>query len=98
MGISQPRGLLIQENRLPTAFQTLNWIQAPEVIASSGKYSQRCSPAGGQAEQGPVGRVSSPLNTAQTSEKEPQPTCGQEDSSPIEAVCSVPTETGNVKH
>ena len=38
--------------------------------ASSSKHSQRCSPVGGQAEQGPVGRVSSSLNTAQTSERE----------------------------
>ena len=39
--------------------------------ASLGKCSQRCSPVGGQAEQGPVGRVSSSLNTAQMLEKEP---------------------------
>ena len=32
MGISPLRGLLIPENHLPMAFQTLNWIQAPEVI------------------------------------------------------------------
>ena len=39
--------------------------------APSDKCSERCSPVGGQAEQGPVGRVTSSLNTAQTLEKGP---------------------------
>ena len=45
--------------------------------ASSSKGSGRGWPAGGQAEQGPVGRVSSSLNTAQTSEKETLPLVGR---------------------
>ena len=39
--------------------------------------SQRCSPVGGQAEQGPVGRVSSSLDTAQISERETLPDVGE---------------------
>ena len=44
--------------------------------ASSGKCSERCSPVGGQAEQGPVGRVSSSLDTAQMPERETLPLVG----------------------
>ena len=51
---------------------------------------------GGQAEQEPVGRVSSFLNTAQTSERETCPMVW-EDSRLIQAVCSVPAQTGSVK-
>ena len=63
---------------------------------SSGKCSQRCSPVGGQAEQGPVGRVSSSLNTAQTSERETRPQVGEKTSP--QAVCSVATQIVYVKH
>ena len=66
--------------------------------ASSGKCSQRCSPEGRQAEQGPVGRVSSSLNTPQMSELETLPQEEQEDASSTQAVCSVATETVFVKH
>ena len=41
--------------------------------ASTSRCSQRCSPVGGQAEQAPVGRVSSSLDTPQMSEKETAP-------------------------
>ena len=66
--------------------------------ASSGKCSQRCSPEGRQAEQGPVGKVSSSLNTPQMSELETLPQEEQEDSSSTQAVCPVATETVFVKH
>ena len=49
--------------------------------ASSDKRSERCSPVGGEAEQGPEGRISSSLNTAQTSERETLPHMGETSSS-----------------
>ena len=59
----------------PSKCQIRSRSQCPS--ASSGKRSQRCSPVGGQAEQGPVGRVRSSLNTAQTSERETLPCVGR---------------------
>ena len=65
--------------------------------ASSGKRSQRCSPVGGQAEQGPVGRVSSSLNTVQTSERETLPCMGRV-TAILFRLSSVPPEIVYVKH
>ena len=60
----------------PSRYQTGPSLQRSS--ASSYKCSERCSPVGGQAEQGPMGRVSSSLNTPQTSERETLPHgCGK---------------------
>ena len=52
---------------------------------------------GGQAEQAPVGRVSSSLDTPQMFERETA-TRVSEDSHSTQAVCSVPTDIVYVKH
>ena len=52
---------------------------------------------GGQAEQGPVGRVSSSLNTVQTSERETLPCMGRV-TTILFRLSSVPPEIVYVKH
>ena len=65
--------------------------------ASLGKCSQRCSPVGGQAEQGPVGSQLISEHTLDVWKGNPT-LHGWEDSSPFQAVHSVPTEIVYVKH
>ena len=98
MGISPLRGLLIPENHLPMAFQTLNWIQAPEVICIIREMFTKMLTSGRTGRAGTCGQSQLIPGHSPDVKRETRPTCGQEDSSAFEAVCSRPTETGSVKH